>query len=335
MNRRRRLLLVMAGAGGLAGLGLWGRLAGTGGLDRVSRTSRALGADVTMNVLHASRETAERAIGAAFDELERVESIMSLYRLESEISRLNREGALEHPHPYFVSVLERAREASVRSGGAFDVTVQPLWDLYAAANKEGRLPEDDAIDARRARVDYRKLEITSERLRLPAGMAITLNGIAQGFAADRALAALRAHGVEHALVDTGELGALGHKPGGAPWLAGIRHPRRADALVSAAALEGRCMATSGDYATTFTPDHSCNHIFDPATGRSPQEFSSVTVVAANGMDADALSTAIFVLGLEKGLRLIQEWPGADALFVRKDESVLATPGFPGARPAAS
>lgn len=335
MNGRRRLLLVMAGAGGLAGLGLWGRLAGIGGLDRVSRTSRALGADVTMTALHASCETAERAIGGAFEELERVERIMSLYRPESEISRLNRAGVLDDPHPDFVSVLERAREVSLGSGGAFDVTVQPLWDLYAAANKEGRLPEDDAIEARRARVDYRKLEITSQRLRFKEGMAITLNGIAQGFAADRALAALRAHGIEHALVDTGELGALGHKEGGAPWIAGIRHPRRADALVSAAALEGRCLATSGDYETTFTPDRSYNHIFDPATGRSPQEFSSVTVVAANGTDADALSTAVFVLGVEKGLRLIEAWPGADVLFVLKDESVLTTAGFPGAHPAES
>lgn len=335
MNRRRRLLLVMAGAGGLAGLGLWDRRVGTSGLERVSRTSRALGTEVTMTALHASRKTAEGAIDAAFDELERVECIMSLYRPESEISRLNRAGVLEHPHPYFVSVLERARDVSVGSRGAFDVTVQPLWDLYVAANEAGRLPGDDAIDARRARVDYRKLEITSQRLRLEAGMAITLNGIAQGFAADCALAALRAYGIEHALVDTGEMGTLGHKPGGEPWIVGIRHPRRADALISAAALAGRCLATSGDYATTFTPDRSYHHIFDPATGRSPQQFSSVTVVAANGMDADALSTAVFVLGLEKGLRLIQEWPGADALFVLKDESVRVTPGFPGARPAAS
>ena len=328
MNTRRKLLLVMAGMGGLAGLGLWDRPVGSSALARVSRTSRALGADVTMTALHASRETAERALGAAFDELELVENIMSLYRPESEISQLNREGVLEHPHPYFVSVLECAREVSLKTGGAFDVTVQPLWELYASAQKEGCLPEDDAINANCARVDYRKLEITSERVRLNKDMAITLNGIAQGFAADRVLAALQAHGIENALVNTGELGAVGHKNGGQPWTAGIQHPRRADALISAAALDGRCMATSGDYATAFTPDRSYNHIFDPATGRSPQTFSSVTVVASSGMDADALSTAVFVLGLANGLRLIQQWPGADALFVLKDETVLATAGFP-------
>jgi FAD:protein FMN transferase len=331
MNTRRQFLLVMASAGGLAGLGLWDWLSQTraSGLKLVRRTSRALGADVTMIALHESRETAERAISAAFYELELVEALMSLYRSESQISRLNRERVLENPHPYLVSVLERAQRMSLETGGAFDVTVQPIWDLYAAAHSQGRLPDDDAIEATRARVDYQKLEVTSERLRLHGeGMAITLNGIAQGFAADRALAALRAHGVQNALVNAGELGALGHKQGGESWTAGIQHPRRSDAYVSLAKLDGRCMATSGDYETAFTPDRAYNHIFDPATGRSPQTFSSVTVVAPSGLDADALSTAIFVLGVAKGLRLIQQSPGADALFVLKDERVLSTGGFP-------
>lgn len=330
MNKRRRLLCLTAGAVGLAGFGLWDWALGSkaSGLESVRRTSRALGAAVTMIALHESRETAERAIGAAFDELERVEEIMSLYRPESEVSRLNREAVLAHPHPYLVSVLERARAIAIRTGGAFDVTVQPLWELYARAHGERRLPDDEAIARARRRVDYRGLEITPERVRLREGMAITLNGIAQGFAADRALAALRAHGVENALVDTGELGTLGHKQGGSAWTAGIRHPRRANELVRAAALEGRCMATSGDYETAFTSDRAYNHIFDPATGRSPQTFSSVTVVASNGTDADALSTAVFVLGVDRGSRLIEAWPGADALFVLKDESVVATAGFP-------
>ena len=331
MNTRRQLLLVMAGASGVAGLGLWGWLVETraSGLKLVRRTARALGTDVTMIALHESRETAERAISAAFGELELIEELMSLYRPHSQISRLNRERVLANPHPYFVSVLERAQRMSRETGGAFDTTVQPFWELYAAAFKEGRIPNDDAIEATRARVDYRKLEVRPERLRLLGeGMAVTLNGIAQGFAADRALAALRAHGVRNAVVNTGELGALGHKEGDESWIAGIQHPRRSDAYVSLAKLDGRCMATSGDYATAFTPDHGYNHIFDPATGRSPQTFSSVTVVAPTGVDADALSTAVFVLGLTKGLHLIHESAGADALFVLKDGEVLVTRGFP-------
>jgi thiamine biosynthesis lipoprotein len=337
MTQRRRILSMIAGAGGAAGLGLWHALGGARGssLELVRRSACAMGTDVTIVALHASRPRAEGAIDAAFREIDLVDELMSLYRPDSELSRLNRDRILEHPHPYLLSVLRQAQRVSIASDGAFDVTVQPLWELYAGAVSRGGLPDDAAIEAVRRQVDYRRLELTPGRVRLrEEGTGVTLNGIAQGFAADLALAALRRHGVEHALVDSGELGALGHKRDGEPWTAGIRHPRREDDLVWVARPDGRCMATSGDYETFFTPDHSCHHIFDPATGRSPQAFSSVTVLAWSGTEADALSTAAFVLGVQRGLRLIEAWHGADALFVLKDDRVLATTGFPGRHPSA-
>ena len=299
------------------------------GLPAVSRTARALGADIRMTVLHATRRSAELALDAAFGELILVDGLMSLYRPASQLSRLNRDGYLEAPHAYLVEVLEKARAVSQRTGGAFDVTVQPLWEVYAAAAREGRLPRPADVEAARANVAWWKVEISSRRIALrQSGMAITLNGIAQGYAADKAIAALRSHGVEHALVDTGELGALGDKGADGPWSVGVQHPRRADAYAAVAELAGRCMATSGDYETFFSPDHSCNHIFDPATGRSPTEFSSVTVVAPTAVDADALSTAIFVLGHEKGMALIDQTPGAEAMFIFKNGRVHHTRGFP-------
>lgn len=332
MSTRRQILFASTALGATASMGLLQGCqldANDVGLHAVRRSSRALGADVSMVALHESRAAAVRALDAAFAELALVEDLMSLYRPDSQLSRLNRTGMLEHPHPYLLSVLERAQQLALRTGGAFDVTVQPLWRLYADAHDRGRLPDDAAVQAARARVNFRDLQLASSRVQLHGeGRAVTLNGIAQGFAADRALAALREHGVRHALVNAGELGACGHNETGQAWRAGIQHPRRSDGYVSLARLDGRCIATSGDYATAFSPDLSYNHIFDPATGRSPQVFSSVTVVAACGMDADALSTAIFVLGLVKGLQLIESWPRADALFVLKDGRVLATRGFP-------
>ena len=332
MKTRRKLLVTMAaGAGGLAGLAICGRIAATGpgGLAVVRRSSRALGANVEIVAAHRSRDTVERAVAAALDELQRIEGVFSLYRPGSEIRRLNARGVLERPDPDLVSLLQYARQLSAGTAGAFDVTVQPLWELYASAYAEGRLPGSEAIDAARARVDHRKLDVGARRVRLGPGMGITLNGIAQGFATDRVLDVLRQHGIESALVDTGELGTVGNKESGAPWTVGIQDPRRSDAFVSIATLDGRSLATSGDYATAFSADFSYHHIFDPATGRSPQAFRSVSVVASSGLDADALSTAAFVLGLPNGLRLIDEWPGADALFVLKDGSVQATAGFPG------
>lgn len=318
---RRRFLFLLGGAGGLAALGMLPALRKSG-LSRVEKAARALGSRVSITALHEDPRAAERAIDGAFGELERVEEVMSLYRPHSQLSRLNRDGLLENPHPYLVTVLRAAEGMSRASGGAFDATVQPLWELYAG----GRIPDRAALAEATRQVDWRRVELSDSRIRIRG--RLTLNGIAQGFAADRVQAALAEGGVRHALVDTGEIGALGRREDGAPWTVGIQHPREADAYAALAGLDGRFMATSGDYATRFSEDFRHNHIVDPRTGLSPVEFSSVTVLARTGMEADALSTAIFVLGLEKGLDLVRATPGADALFIRKDGSMAATDRFP-------
>lgn len=332
----RRRFLLAAGAGGIAALNPASRPAsaslsgdGCAELRAVERKTRALGSDIAITAFHQSEQVAEQAIEAAFSELETIANVMSLYRQDSEICRLNQTGALAHPHPYLVSVLRKAREVSARSGGAFDATVQPLWKSYAAAKRSGRPMRDEEIKAARGKVDWRNVEVDAKGVRLRGpGTAVTLNGIAQGFAADRLMSALRTAGVRHALVNTGEIGTMGRKSGNESWKAGIQHPRRPDAYVSLASLSGRCMATSGDYETTFSDDRANNHIFDPNTGRSPTKLSSVTVLAPTGVEADAYSTAVFVLGPERGLQLLREMPDVDALLVLKNGRIVATDGFP-------
>lgn len=245
---------------------------------------------------------------------------MSLYRGGSQICRLNRDGALAQPDARLLEVLRCATEIAEKSGGAFDITVQPLWAL---AGK-------DADAAALGLVDWRRVRFDERRVVLGAGMAITLNGIAQGYAADAAMRVMRAHGVRHALIDAGELGAMGRSRGREPWSAGIQHPRAADAFAAVARLEDCCLATSGDYETAFSADFSRHHIVDPRSGRSPGELASVSVAAPTAMIADALSTAAFVLGAERGLALLREFPGSDALLITKNGRRLATPGFPSA-----
>lgn len=338
---RRRFLCAALGAGGAVGLGYaaWrsvrttsrDRAAGPDaeGLASFTRAAKALGSEVSITALHERGEVAEQAVAAAFDELELVEELMSIYRPHSQLSRLNRDGFLEAPHAHLVHVLRAATDLSRTSGGAFDVTVQPLWALYADAQKQGRLPGPEDVEAARRRVDWRRLQVADQRISLRGeGAAVTLNGIAQGFATDRALATLRAHGIEHALVNAGEIGPLGQRPDGDAWTVGVQHPRQAEAYIALTKLDGRALATSGDYATSFTRDRACNHIFDPRTGRSPEEFASVSVVAKTAMEADALSTAVFVAGVERGLQLIEAAPGADAFFVLKSGRTLTTRGFP-------
>ncbi|MHC4176315.1 MAG: FAD:protein FMN transferase [Planctomycetota bacterium] len=344
---RRRFLAMALGAGGSLSVGLtaWSKRHGAdaegngvsgvplaGDALRVARRdSWALGSQVSIMALHASGEVALRAVDSALAELQTVEAVMSIYRPESQLTELNRRRVLRRPHPHLVEVLRAAGAMSGRTGGAFDVTVQPLWELYAEAKKTGQPPEAAAVRATRAKVDWRRVEISRQGIRLHGdGTAVTLNGIAQGFAADRAMAALRRHGVRHALVNTGEIGTIGGKTEAEAWTAGIQHPRRADAYLALAKLNGRCLATSGDYATSFSEDRRDNHLFDPRSGRSPEAFSSVSVAAASALRADALSTAVFVLGLERGLELVRSTLGADALFVLKDGRTLATEGFPAA-----
>ena len=254
---------------------------------------------------------------------------MSIYRPHSQLSRLNRDGHLRNPHPYLIDVLRFAGSISERAGGAFDISVQPLWELYAAARSTGKLPSDADIRAARSHVDWKQVELAPQYVRLHGeGTKITLNGIAQGFAADRVRETLRGRGVDHALIDTGEIGTLGSKPRANGWTIGIQHPRDEQAYLSLAKLADRCLATSGDYATVFGPDYKHHHLFDPRTGHAAAELSSVTIVTTTVLAADALSTAVFVLGLDAGSKLIAETPGTDAMLVSKQGKTVVTAGFP-------
>ena len=270
-----------------------------------------------------------RAIEAGFDAIERVEQALSLYREDSDLSRLNREGVIKAPHPDLVTVLQHAAHTSQLTQGAFDVTVQPLWRLFSMARSDRRMPSEEEVTLARTSVDWTAVEIDPSQVRLrKPGMAITLNGIAQGFAVDRVMQVLRAHGIEHALVDTGEFGAIDGNSNSQPWSVGIQHPRDAVALASRIALKNRCLATSGDYATSFSTDRRHHHIFDPHTGYSPSEIASASVLAATAIQADALSTALLVLGLERGMELIEGIADVDAFLIDKQGRTFASSNFP-------
>ncbi len=329
VGRRQFLRMAFGGAIALAAGGTLvaalGRRAGR--LRRVVRSAPAFGTTANLTVLAEDPVQGESAARAALHALREVEEALSLFLPGSEVCRLNRDGALEAAGPDLLAVLRVARRTWVASGGAFDVTVQPLYAAYAAARAAGRRPTEAEVDAARARVSSRALDVAGRAVRLAPGAAVTLNGLAQGHAADRVAAALRAHGIVHALVDTGEIGGLGRREDGRAWTAGIQHPRRADAFADLARLDGRFLSTSGDYATAFDAGFRDHHILDPRTGRSPPDAASVSVVAASGLLADALSTAAFAAGPEAGAALVAE-AGAEALFILKDGRSFATPGFP-------
>lgn len=343
MSYPSRRSILTAAIGAFAGAGLWSARSrffgsagatppaptGSGRLTAFHRTSRALGTNVSLTLAHTEEAAANRAAAAAFAELERVEQSLSVYRPDSTLGRLNATGSLAEMDEHLRAVLSASLAMSRRTGGAFDVTVQPLWELHSRAAREKRAPTAAELADVAGRIDWRSVRIDRDAVRFDKpGMAITFNGIGQGYATDRATQVLREQGIKHALIDIGELAPLGQKSPGQPWQAGIQHPREDDAYIAVAKLDGRCLATSGDYATTFGSATRDHHIFDPATGHSPTELASVSVVAPTAMEADALSTSLFVLGLERGKALVERSKNVDALFVTKDGRVVKTEGFP-------
>ena len=333
--KRRNFLRASLGAGvaGLAASG-WlaagaagGALQSAGALQWRDRTLLGFGTVLSLRVAHVDSQHAERALDAAVATLRHVESQMSLFDPGSALSRLNREGVLFQPHPDLVKILQLAQDVSARSQGAFDVTVQPLWKAFEEAAGRQALPLPDAVAAARSAVGWQHLSVSGDAIRLGRpGMGVTLNGIAQGFAADLVRTRLQALGIAHALVNAGEWTALGHPGHKGPWQLGLQDPRDAQALITRLALDGRSVAVSADNECSFSADRRHHHIFDPHTGYSPGELSCVAVAAPSCTLADALTKVMFVAGREGALRLAREW-GVDVLVVDKQGRWQATAGL--------
>lgn len=277
----------------------------------------------------------EECLAAVRAEIARLEGLLSRFVPGSDVSRVNRSAGLraESLSPDGYAVLAQALDFC-RDG--FDVTIAPLVALWAQGKAAGRAPEEAQIRRALALVDYRDLILEPQAgtaaLRR-AGQALDLGGIGKGFAGDRILALYRAFGVASAYSNLGgNVVTLGNRPDGAPWQIGIQHPRQAGRLLGAVAVTGQSVVTSGDYQRYFIDAHGqrCHHILNPATGYPARSgLVSVSIVAASSLVADALSTILFVAGLEPGLEILQSYPGSEAIFVDEALHVWITPGLAG------
>lgn len=316
---RRRALRIVAAAAGLPLL-----IAGVRAAQPRPRfftwQGESLGAASELTLWHSDETLARRAILRARQEIERLVAIFSLYR-DSELTRLNRDGALARPSPELVEVIDASQRLGALSGGAFDITVQPLWRTYEEHFwSRSRVSLDiaaRALDVARTSVDFRRVQAGARRIDLPDGMAITLNGIAQGFITDRVADLLRSEGFENAMVDLGEWRALGNHPEGRPWRAATREGQ--------IELSGNALAVSAGGGTAFEPSGQFHHIFDPATGASASALMEVAVVAPRAMVADALATAICVVGEARAADLLAAHPGTRAMMTRRDGTVVSIP----------
>lgn len=329
---RRRVLTILAAAaaGGLtappAGL------AASRGIGDHHWEGTALGADARISLQGFPVAEARALLAFCQAEMARLEAVFSLHDPASALSRLNREGRLDAAPAEMLELIGISRRIHALSGGAFDPSVQPLWDLYAAHFRDRTAgsagPSAAAIEAARARVGFGRVAVAGRSIALAPGMSLTLNGIAQGYITDRVADILRAAGARHVLVDLGEFRALGPKLDGHPWRIGLRDAVRPLHLADAVPLSGRALATSGGYGTPFDASGRHHHLFDPRTGRSAGRHLSASVVAPAATEADALSTAFYVMDRPSIVAVLKEMPEIGVRLVGLDGAVFLAGAWP-------
>jgi len=271
----------------------------------------ALGADAMIQLHHPDPAAAKDLIDKSLTEVARLERVFSLYDPDSSLSRLNRDGSLNEPPLELVELLGRSIDVSEMTGGAFDVTVQPLWNLYAAhfsrPDSDPAGPSKQDLAAALARVGYGSIVLTPERVQFARrGAAVTLNGIAQGYLTDCVVNLLRRAGIGQTLVDMGEIRALDGRPLGGPWVVGLEDSGSPGRVKRRIALDNRAVSTSGGYGTPLDPAGRFNHLFDPATGGTSWRYRSVSVVADCATTADAFSTGFSLMPVEAIARLARQ-----------------------------
>jgi thiamine biosynthesis lipoprotein len=323
---RRRFITFAAAAAGLPLL----LQAGRAQARLVRWEGTALGGPASIQLYHTDETVAQQAISAALAELRRLEAIFSVYRADSAISQLNRQGKLDAAPADLMTMLERALSLAKISDGAYDPTVQPLWNLYfkhfAAANPDPAGPSARDVEATLALVDWRSVDVDRAANRIAftrPGMGLTLNSGAQGYITDKVADVLRAHGFDRMLVDMGEPRALSAKPDGTAWRIGIANPADRTQTVATLDVVDKCISTSGGYGTILDQAGLFTHIFNTRTGGTAPAMFSVSVVAGSGIAADGLSTAMLMAPVAKRQAILKAGGGEQAIFVTP-QGVVAT-----------
>ena len=296
-----------------------------------------MGTRVAVGLRADSPLAAEQLLDAAMAEFDRIERLMSTYIDSSRISEINRDAA-ERPVDAgreLAGLIRRALTFSELTDGAFDITYESVghhYDFRAATR-----PDDKRIAESLPLVDYRHVVVdddTHEVQFLQSGVRINLGGIAKGYAVERVAALLKGSGVPAAMVTAGgDTRIVGTRRNG-PWVVGIRNPRDRDAIAVRLPLADEALSTSGDYERYFETDgERVHHILSPSTGRSATGVRSASVIGPDATTTDALSTAVFVLGVAAGIDLVERLPGIEAVVIDADQrlhfsSGLAEPGRP-------
>ena len=305
-------------------------LVGCTSLKKVEQTKELMSTYYTITVYDTDEGKANNSIEKAFEEIQRIDDVLSIYKNSSEANRLNEDGFIENASYDLLYNVERSLYYANLSDGAFDITVQPILDLYTHTfNDLKRPPTEEEINETLILINYKNIILSKDKKSIKLskkGMKITLGGIAKGYAVERAIDILNKEGIQHALVNAGgNMRAIGNK-GTEDWQIALENPRNKQEYITIIPLNNNAVSTSGDYERYFNENKTFHHIVNPKTGYSAIELISVTIITDNAMDADALSTSVFVLGKEKGLKLIEDL-GVKGLIITREKGIIKSSGF--------
>lgn len=299
-------------------------------LYKVSKSQLGMGTFINMIVFHPSKGEAEEVMGRAFAEINRLTSLMTRYQSTSYIGHLNSAGSLKGAPSEVMEVLHSSLRYHTTSQGAFDITVMPIVDLYQHSFQANNAPPSpQALQDTMDRVGSQHLIVSNDSVSFGrSGMQVTLDAIAKGYIIDRAMDFLRQQKIQHALINAGgDIVVHGGKGEGKPWSIGIQDPWNRKRYVDVVTLNSGAIATSGNYEVFFDREKLFHHLILPKKGTPAPSIASVSIQAANAMEADALATTAYVMGPDKGYEFIKQFRGVEGLIIKNRKHKISSPGW--------
>jgi thiamine biosynthesis lipoprotein len=292
----------------------------------------AMGTVIEITLIADDEEAANKASLQAFQEIKRLETLMSPWLDSSDVTRINRSAGKERVKvsPETFEVIQKAQEISELSEGGFDITIGPLTELWRKAREKKIPPPVEDVKEKLGLVNFKNIEMYQEGkvFLKKKDMAIDLGGIAKGYAVDRAFELLKSLGYRNLIVNAGGDLRVGGLKNNQPWSIGIQNPRESKKILARISVSNMAVATSGDYEKFFIYEGKrYHHIFNPKDGFPTEGSQSVTIIAKDCITADGLATAIFVLGSEKGYSLCQQLDGVKCLIVDKEGKIIFSPSL--------
>lgn len=338
MLKKRRFLLIVLSIFFVIGLGGCSFIA-----TPVEYTSEQFLMDTIVNIkaYGDNEEQVKKAVLSAFAEMKRIERLTDRFAQEgtgevefSDVYRIN-QAAGEQPvkvNEDVYEMIEMAKTYYELTEGAFDITIGPVMDLWGFGSEEKYIPSDAELQGKMLSVNSDKVILNESEKTVflqEDGMKIDLGAIAKGYATEKAAAVLLKTGIEHAIINAGgNIDVIGKKYDGQAWRIGIQDPRNSKNLVGILSLTDEAAVTSGDYQRYFEEDGiRYHHIISPKTGKPSRDTMSITVITKNSAKADVLSTALFVMGPEKGMELVEQLEGVEACFVGTDNKIVTSSGM--------